>query len=79
MLPPDDFLPASAVNRVFAEWEGIDAPILLAPEAATTAKREAAAGNASNIAWAGLMALMVGARLPARQAGQRSPRVAIKR
>jgi hypothetical protein len=78
LLPPDDLLPASAVSSVFAEWETNAASILLAPKAGT-AQREAATDNASSLAWAGLLAMMVGGGVPVRTADRRSQQVALKR
>jgi hypothetical protein len=79
LLPSDDFLLASAVNRVFAEWEANEMPILRAPETGSAINREVATGDTSNLAWAGLLAMMVGARVPVQQAAKRSQRVALKR
>jgi hypothetical protein len=55
--------------ELFGEFEETGAAI----------KREAGTGDASNLAWAGLMAMMVGARVPVQQAAKRSQRVALKR
>ena len=79
LLPLNELFPSEAVSSLFAEWEMNEAPIVLAPETGTAINREAAAGSASNLAWAGLVALMVGVRVPERKAGQRSRRVALKR
>ncbi len=76
--PSDEPLPAEAVSRVFGAWEPDRAPIQLAPEVGI-AEREAATANASSLAWAGVLAIMVGARVSIRQSAKHSPRLTLKR